>query len=37
MADDNDSKPTPLGIYDRAQQPRVTGIEEKVKKQMLII
>ncbi len=27
MADDSDSKPTPLGIYDRAEQPRVTGIE----------
>ncbi|MEO9461086.1 MAG: hypothetical protein ABJG29_00470, partial [Marinomonas sp.] len=27
MTDDNDSKPTPLGIYDKTEQPKVTGIE----------
>lgn len=27
MADSNDSRPTPLGIYDRQKSARVTGIE----------
>ncbi|PSL20948.1 hypothetical protein [Shimia abyssi] len=27
MSEDTDSKPTPLGIYDKPEQPRVTGIE----------
>lgn len=27
MSDANDSRPTPLGIYDRTQRPQVTGIE----------
>ncbi|SFL47417.1 hypothetical protein [Shimia aestuarii] len=27
MADESDSKPTPLGIYDKPEQPKVTGIE----------
>ena len=27
MADQNDSRPTPLGIYDKTRQPTVSGIE----------
>ncbi len=27
MSDNNDSRPTPLGIYDRPTQSRITGIE----------